>query len=623
MLNNAVYTMEEIERLKNLQDENDKALLAEILKEAEEALTKEDRQNLGFAYLITGDKRYFEKTKEGMLELCKEECWTPGGLHGGSFTGRCELTSAAKSMYMASAYSVLGDLLTEEERALVVKNTYEKGIKLIYEDWVKPETRIHALDTMGHNWWMVMVSSGAYSAVCMMDAIPECKEIAEVSAKCCEAWFKYKGNYVNAKPVNSDKGAFWEGYSYLDYSLNEYLSFATAYKKLLGKRPFDDEEILKEYANYYMNFFYPGSDKCYFVNTGDSGLGEGACDSQFKALIYGVDLPEIRWYINNHNPQMAKLTKLQLMDELKKEAKMPDRLCFCHDKVGFAVMRDSYEKDATALMIKCGDTWNHAHADAGHFSLYKNGVQEVYEAGGPENYGKQSYQSYYVQSQAHNTVLFNGKGQDYRDNYKDHAKIPGSLHNFVDEENFRYVLADCTGPMGRYFRKHHRHFLWVGNTILVYDDIECYEKGEVNFLMHCEDENCFKMLTPCEYTIHDGYRKKSDVFNCKYRSYNLPTAEEDHAKFVSVMALDGSEATYEETDKYIKVVCGEAKFYINKLSDGRIMHNNCIINAEDYTTDAVILSEFNGEIGVVNGSIVKKSGEVLFSEWARINGHIN
>ena len=38
--------------------------------------------------------------------------------------------------------------------------------------------------------------------------------------------------------------------------------------------------------------------------------------------------------------------------------------------IGWAMMRSSWEKDATLLAVKSGFAWNHAHADAGSFLLF-------------------------------------------------------------------------------------------------------------------------------------------------------------------------------------------------------------------------------------------------------------
>ena len=53
------------------------------------------------------------------------------------------------------------------------------------------------------------------------------------------------------------------------------------------------------------------------------------------------------------------------------------------------------------------------------------------------------------------------------------------------------------------------------------------------------------------------------------------------------------------------------------------MHNNCIIAPENYETDAIILADNNGKLGVVNGSIVRKDNETVFGSWNRIFGYVN
>lgn len=191
----------------------------------------------------------------------------------------------------------------------------------------------------------------------------------------------------------------------------------------------------------------------------------------------------------------------------------------------------------------------------------------------------------------------------------------------MDDRGFRYIVADGTGPMGRYFRKHHRHFLWLDGFILIYDDVECYENGTVSFLLHAKEKNCFKMFTPCSVTKHDGYINKSEIPNDTYTSFNINTDDEDHAKFVSILLLDESlSPIYEEIDEGCKITCGKTTVYVNFRSDGKVMHRNCINIMDGITTDAVILVESDGRYGVVNGSIVRKDGISHLDTWARMTG---
>ena len=45
------------------------------------------------------------------------------------------------------------------------------------------------------------------------------------------------------------------------------------------------------------------------------------------------------------------------------------------------MLRSSWENDATLLAMKSGYTWNHAHADAGSFILFKQGEPLIIDSG--------------------------------------------------------------------------------------------------------------------------------------------------------------------------------------------------------------------------------------------------
>lgn len=97
-----------------------------------------------------------------------------------------------------------------------------------------------------------------------------------------------------------------------------------------------------------------------------------------------------------YTPDLSKAPKVP---ELKKSQLFSD--------FGWAIMRTSWEKDATMLAVKSGHTWNHSHADANSFILFHKGVDILKDAGNCW-YPNPNYRNYFFQSQAHNVVLFNG-----------------------------------------------------------------------------------------------------------------------------------------------------------------------------------------------------------------------
>lgn len=637
------FSEEKLEFIRKCEDERCKTLLKKVLAAAEKALScvpleessvqvdgegfaiqHENYGNaagpfagnmyyLAFAYEYTGEKKYFEKARELMLKYCSYSRW-----YGKGSIGKGELTTGNFLVGMSYGWASFADLFTDEEKSFIAKEIYVKGIRGQLDDWLLPGTKIHCFDTMGHNWWPVCVSTGALAAIVMSDYLPDAKELADKAAEGLSKWFAYKGNPINMKPATLDNGAFYEGVGYLSYALFEYLRFSEAYIAVTKKPPFDDKKIISEAAEFFINTCYPSTENDYTVGFGD-------CDGILLSNAVPIMLsryPEfgiLRWYVSacTHSENVDLLSKLMRFNELYLlPAQKPEKLSVCYKNVGWAVFRDSFDKNSNLLAIKSGDSWNHAHCDANHFIFFKNGIPEVFDSHYC-SYGNDIYREYYVQSIAHNVVLWNGEGQ-CPDDHHHHVRPKGELHNFTDRGSFKYVCADASGPMGKHFRKHLRHFIWADDIIIIYDDIWAYEAGEMNFLLHARDNNCFKMLTPSEERIEKGFLGK-DIREVTFKSYNRKTDDYGRGKFVSALCLnDDVTPIFEETENSYKITYGNKIFYINILSDNRVMHRNCFNTFDGILTDATVLAVSNKELFVVNGSIVRKGNEIILDELARI-----
>ncbi len=640
---NPYFTKSDIEFIKSSDEPELVQLREAVLKQAERALelkplpevsvneNGESQENygtacgqltsnmmpLGLAYHITCDGKYFEKAKELMLACASYTKW------GGDTYFKGDLLTGHFCTGMAQGYACFKDALSESDRKTIVDATYKLGIRVLLEDWVLPETKVHCFDTMGHNWWAVCASNGALAAIIMSEDLPDGRELADITAKGLEEWFNYTGNPINVKPATLDDGAFYESVGYYNYALFEYLRFAEAYLKITKKPPFDDEEIIRGAARFFVQTTYPSTKEDYFVGFGDCGQGKELASAAPLLLARCPDMAELRWYIfSKTKSETACATEkiLHYNEIYKGDIKEPEQTAQIYKNIGWAMLRDSFKPDSTMLAVKCGDSWNHEHLDAAHFVLYRNGEPEIYDSLCC-SYSNEIYRDYYVQSVAHNVVLFNGQGQ-HHDDHHHHVRATGKLYNFTDEPNFRYVAADASGPMGRHFRKHLRHFLWLKDFILIYDDIHAQEPGEANFLLHANEPTCFKMLTASEKREEKGLFGE-DIHEVTFKSFNRKTDSEGRVKFVSVLALNEEKVpVMEELDEAYKITCGETKVYINLLSDGRVMHRNCTNTFDGITTDAVILVDEGDGYAVVNASSVRVNGKSVFDVLARKTGRI-
>lgn len=647
-MKNIFAPADRIEYIRNCTDERCRKLLKKVLLQGEKVLEAEaldeadvqvdgeglaiQHENYGnasgpfagnmhilcFMYAFTGDDKYFNKAKEFMLKYCAYSRW-----HGKGAIGKGELVTGNFLAGMSYGWAAFSDKLTEEEKEYIANRTYTLGIRPQLDDWVLPGTKIHCFDTMGHNWWPVCVSAGALGAITMSDYLPDGRLLADKASEGLKEWFNYKGNPINMKPATFDNGAFYESVNYYNYALMEYLRFSEAYLAVTGEPPFDDKEIIEKSAQFFVNTFYPSTKKDYVVGFGDCDETQ-ACSAVPYMIARYPELGLLRFYVNRrtHSDNQDILTRLLYFREmytLPEEA--PAETAACYKNIGWAVFRDSFKENSTLLAVKCGDSWNHAHCDASHFIFYRNGNSEIFDSHCC-SYSNEIYREYYVQSKAHNVVLFNGEGQ-FPDDHHHHVRPKGELYNFTENGCYRYVCADASGPMGRHLRKHLRHFLWADDIILIYDDIWAYEEGEASFLLHAEENNCFRMLTPCEKTTEEGFIGRN-IEKISFVSFNRKTDDYGRVKFVSALCLNDEIApVFEETEDAYKITYGDKKIYINILSDNRVMHRNCFNTFDGIFTDAVMLADNNGEYFVVNGSVVRKNDNIILDVFARITDKIN
>lgn len=647
-MENIFFPKEKLQFIKKCKDERCTALLKKVLEAAEKALERtpyeeksvqidgegfvmqhenygvaagqfsSDLSFLSFAYEFTGDEKYYLKAKELMTAYCAYSRW-----HGAGAIGKGELATGNFLVGMSYGWAAFSHRFTAKEKEYIANRTYTLGIRAQLDDWLLPETRIHCFDTMGHNWWPVCVSTGALGAITMSDFLPDGRALAEKAAQGLSEWFAYKGNPINMKPATLDNGAFYEGVNYLNYALLEYLHFSLCYLAVTGKAPFDDKEIIKNATDFFINTFYPSSKGDYVVNFGDcSDVHFSSCIPFMLARF--PELGVLRFYIKHrtHSSDESILARLINFRELYiMEEAVPDGLSACYNNIGWAVFRDSFNDDSHMLAVKCGDSWNHAHCDAGHFIFYRNGIPEIWDSGYC-SYGNEIYRDYFVQSPAHNVVLINGKGQ-FPDDHHHHVRPKGELFNFIDRGSFRYVCADASGPIGRMARKHLRHFIWVGDIVLIYDDIWAYEESEMNFLLHSEEKSCFRMLTPAEERTEKGFIG-NDIKEITFKSFNRRTDSYGRGKLISALCLnEKTKPVFEEITDGYKISYGNIKIYINILSDNRVMHRNCFNTFDGITTDAAVLIDNGGKLAVVNGSTVRKDGISLFESLYRITDKIN
>jgi len=452
-----------------------------------------DMGALCLAYQMTGDNRYARQAKSLLVQLVNGKPWD--GMDDRTPRWNAGLGTAHNCFTAALGFDCIYDYLSKEEREDIAHKIVKMGIEPSIGDWISDDKRIHSLNSMGHNWWSAVVHEAGIASLAVMNEIPEARKWAEEVLRSSKEWFAFSGGVLDNKPASFDRdGGFYESIGYANYAMSEYLLFRLAWTNAVSpvKMPYD-ESIVKT-MDWFIHGSYPSSGPLMSLNFGDSNPLNNAQKPISLMIALGFGKESYYWYLRQIEEGRGR-SEFGLSDPLglvyaaarataDKTPGLPASALY--KDMGWATLRSSWNKDATLLGIKCGFTWNHAHADAGSFALYHHGKNLLID-GGDVGYGLDEYSKYFVRSEAHNVMLFNGKAQDPQDEY--HAvKEPGHVYNLIDGGNIKYVLADAQGPTSHYFLRNYRSFLWIGNVILVIDDVKAYEPGKFEWLLHFDKE---------------------------------------------------------------------------------------------------------------------------------------
>ena len=628
-----------------------------------------EAEALGLAYRVTGDKRYAAQLRDRLLKEVRKPTWSDPALMRRDPPWHAGLEVARQCKLVALGFDALHDFLGAEERREIAGGLVKLGIEPALKDWLLDGTRIHALDTMGHNWWSACVFSAGLGCLAMLDEEPRAADwLRRISAATSE-WFGFAGNALANKPATFDRaGGFYESVNYANFALSEYLLFRLAWRNALSE-PTPEIPLLEHVGDFFLQACYPNGGALKSLNFGDGSLE--ANGSRAVALLWanGIRAPGTLWYLRQTRDtafregisQQSPLGLLYLPSAAELDQAPPPELprSALFRNMGWGMLRTSWEQDATLLATKCGTTWNHAHADNGSFVLFHRGEYLLIDSGNCA-YGRPEYDDYYRQGAAHNVVLLDGEGENRADTYFG-SKFAGTLDHLLDDGDVKYLLADATGPNARRFLRKYRHFLWIGDVILVVDDVQTYDFGQLEWLLHPDGEVKREGLDlriskgaatvrvrplfpetfpdaglPTDYPEkmrleeRDGLADHDPDEGRRYYAL-LPAEPERREKFVTAILLETerSAASPPAIERLrgndwigVRVRQGpeSAEIYLNLRADGRIQHRNGINTMEGWETDALLTAVIRGErprFLLADGSYLRRAGASCFESLTK------
>jgi len=313
-------------------------------------------KTLSFAYVMTGDRQYFEAAKSVALHLAHWSSWTDTSYGGGTI--KCCLDTGHAAQNVALFYDWCYELLTPEERTTIRTALSERGVKAILAgvDNYPAET----------NGFAVLTCGLGLAALALRPEEPEAAEWLNAAIEKTRKSLSMHGR---------DGGAY-EGPMYGTYLLDSFAVFLNALEVAKVQQDLFQHPYLATMDQYCIGLL--GMDTKTQPCFGDGSPTRGYPKTMSFMARHGSKAAA--WYLasDSESAQINALTPATIdefivFDASKIKPELPTFNPSCpFVDIGHAVLRDGYNPNSAFVVMKAGPpdkNIGHNHYDHNSFVL--------------------------------------------------------------------------------------------------------------------------------------------------------------------------------------------------------------------------------------------------------------
>ncbi len=474
---------------------------------------------LGEAYLVTGDIKYYHAVEKRI----EQHLAAPR-------TDNMEWPDRVR--YFALAYDTFYQCLNPELKSRMLDAIHEY-LEKQYSWWPGDKESLF----LENHFWQVQVSGFFIAALATVADRPENIKYLE---------YAY-GIFLTRAPVAGGNDGGWaNGLAYFTVNFPT-LGDMAYYIYSVGKVNVFEMSWYRNLPAYFLYCAMPRAPMDGFGNMHDrayeglknNGIGWnfGKKFSQYIAAATGNPLAKLYCSLTADIMPMLELSlggpqKFEVRPEVA--ASLPQARQF--REVGVTAMHTDLMNPGNdmAVYFRSSPFGNHGHMHANQnaFNIAYKGERIFYSSGYYTKFDDQHGLICYRHTQAHNTILIDGKGQSYG------PEGYGWLKRFAHGRNISYVCGDAsnayvevTNPMwlknvrkalseaeqNRLFgdaklKKFDRHLVFLRpNTVLIYDELESEIEHDWTFLMHTYKKSEKSGSNTLEYRL-PGSASRAQVF---------------------------------------------------------------------------------------------------------------
>lgn len=440
--------------------------------------------NVGFAYLLTGDKKYPEKAWPAIEAICSWETWNP--IH--------ELDAGETAFAIACAYDWMYDAFSPEQRSIIEYGLYKNGINQALTEYAgrngAPMRWINQTDNFNG------VITGGYSgaAIALMDVYPdECSELLSCTIRGIQP-------SIEALAPN---GSFGEGFVYWGYYMSYVARLFKGVEVALGTDYGTGlTEGLDKTDEYIMDIQSPNG----IYNFSDAAGSISASSSAqyppdgiyWLSQKFGKNGVQKMVYEAQKNSPLEYFPLICAEPEwMFGESTISKSLDSEINAGGFIVYssRESRsEQTAAAYMYIAGKfAPSHGHHDNGSFIYDANGVRWGVDLGAdsyslPEYFTANQFKIYRLSAQGHNCLVINPKSGGNDQPTDKESKIIRREENSnatINEIDMSEIYAENASSAKRGF-----FFTDYRRSLVVRDEVKLKKDSTLHWMLQTVAQSC-------------------------------------------------------------------------------------------------------------------------------------
>ncbi|MEZ5038454.1 MAG: DUF4962 domain-containing protein [Saprospiraceae bacterium] len=461
------------------------------------------------AYLLTDRGVYAKAAIIWALEVAS---WDPNGV---SMVNN--FADSECMLMLATTFDACYNLLTEEEKTLILKSIQVRGNRF-YASW---RNSLEAKVFSAHVWQHILERLFKTS-LATLNEIPEAKDWL---ALVYDLW------QARSPVLGPDDGGWWNGTHYFELNTLTLLDIPMILNSLTGidflRSPFYENNPYWLIYSFpplsYSDGFGNGTEKQFGQKTGVLGYADAL--SRLKGNPYAA------WYADQHLAAMG----LTLADDpsfrwFRLRWELPARpsplasmdlpLARVFPETGTVNMHSDLENPLHNLMVSLrsspyGST-SHAHADQNAFNIQYGGKKLFYTSGYRPSMGVPHYNQWFKATKGHNTVLIDGKEQPIAS-----AESYGWIPRFLHGQRISYVLGDASKaydnsiekPQQAGLQKFRRHMAYLRpGLIVIYDELAADHPADWSWLLHSMEPTRLDESNGRLFCETDNAKSQVDLF---------------------------------------------------------------------------------------------------------------